>query len=830
MNNQEMSALIQSRLRALGNTEPTNRRRMAFKMRSSKYRHVFGDVAKKEHCYENVKITKNQHDAHFCAVNPKFMAVVTESAGGGAFLVLPISKKGRVDINAPKVCGHAGPVMDIKWNPFDDHQIASCSEDATIKVWQIPDDGLIENLTEWIVDLHGHQRRIGYIEWHPTAEHILISAGFDFNVILWNLETAEPINIISCHNDTIYSMSWNRDGSLLATTCKDKRIRVIDPRSGNIVAEGQGHVGTKASKVVFLGDTGRLFTTGFSKMSDRQFGIWDINNLSSPLRVESIDASSGVLLPYYDHDTGVVFLAGKGDGNIRYYEIVPEKPYCHFLDAFMSGNPQRGLGSMPKRGVDVAKCEIMRFYKLHSSKTQIDIISMKVPRKSETFQEDIFPPTSGKTPSLTAQEWIHGHNRDPILISLKDGAQAPVNTPMITTYKAIKRNEVVSPIRQQSPEPVQQQQQQQTRDRPAPASVRNIRLLSLSDDQVPNLNDLNEGKITTEQLEQERKIKDENISVNQRISFLENLEENTNQPHHQMTRETSIEKKTGGKWVSEIPVNGIPKTDSESKPRAPPNYEARSVEIVAQSPKSSKRSALDSPKKSTAKISPKVSPRPAASAAGKQTISQVPARSLNESPSNRRRPFAGGSSGGSYHDNSVAKPDHTSSPHQYRRRMDNITSTAAAAGVAAAAEQERSSQAAEAEDVVDNPDDIDPVDIAKVRAKSVKELVNRVDDHGSFATLRKGTKPLESSSSTEKYHVKKVWSQRSSLSHENGDSHNGPVPNTDQELRKAYFRQLEEMRCLREQVSLKDKRIHQLEDEIKILKGEHVDSRYESNC
>jgi len=61
-----------------------------FLVRSSKFRHVFGVPAKKEHCYEGIKITKNAHDSSFCCVNPKFIAIVIESAGGGAFLVLPI--------------------------------------------------------------------------------------------------------------------------------------------------------------------------------------------------------------------------------------------------------------------------------------------------------------------------------------------------------------------------------------------------------------------------------------------------------------------------------------------------------------------------------------------------------------------------------------------------------------------------------------------------------------------------------------------------------------------------------------------------------------------
>jgi coronin-2 len=78
-----------------------------------------------------------------------------------------------------------------------------------------------------------------------------------------------------------------------------------------VVSAGECHEGIKPSKVVFLGESGRLLTTGFSRHSDRQYAIWDQDNLSEPLKKETIDSSSGVLFPYYDHDTQIIFLAGK---------------------------------------------------------------------------------------------------------------------------------------------------------------------------------------------------------------------------------------------------------------------------------------------------------------------------------------------------------------------------------------------------------------------------------------------------------------------------------------------------------------------------------------
>jgi coronin-2 len=40
-----------------------------------------------------------------------------------------------------------------------------------------------------------------------------------------------------------------RTGSLLATTCKDKELRLLEPRTGRLVRQGRAHQGSKAAKV-----------------------------------------------------------------------------------------------------------------------------------------------------------------------------------------------------------------------------------------------------------------------------------------------------------------------------------------------------------------------------------------------------------------------------------------------------------------------------------------------------------------------------------------------------------------------------------------------------
>ena len=46
-------------------------------------------------------------------------------------------------------------------------------------------------MTESVVDLVGHQRRVGLVLWHPSAQNILLSAGSDNKVNIWNVGTGE---------------------------------------------------------------------------------------------------------------------------------------------------------------------------------------------------------------------------------------------------------------------------------------------------------------------------------------------------------------------------------------------------------------------------------------------------------------------------------------------------------------------------------------------------------------------------------------------------------------------------------------------------------------
>lgn len=75
-------------------------------MRHSKFRHVFGTPNKAEFCYNNIKITRSPFESNMCAVNGKFVAVVLEAQGGGAFLVINQENVSRGRASRGRVCSY----------------------------------------------------------------------------------------------------------------------------------------------------------------------------------------------------------------------------------------------------------------------------------------------------------------------------------------------------------------------------------------------------------------------------------------------------------------------------------------------------------------------------------------------------------------------------------------------------------------------------------------------------------------------------------------------------------------------------------------------------
>lgn len=254
--------------------------------------------------------------------------------------------------------------------------------------------------------LEGYTKRLNSLKFNPVANNCLATSSQDGVVMTWDIQQSRYISKVDC-KEASQSVDWDFFGSLLCGMFKDKAMRVVDPRQATVAQEADSsvcHKGTKPARAIWLGqrnqtaDSGKyILSTGFSAHAKREMFLWDTRKiLSGPVWTNTIDDNSGVIYPYYDECTGLLFLVGRGDGNIRFYEFADSSVY--YLNDHRSTSPQRGFAMFPKRVVDQDKNEIARFLKLDANAVQT--LSFYVPRRSDVGSADLYAECPNGMPAI----------------------------------------------------------------------------------------------------------------------------------------------------------------------------------------------------------------------------------------------------------------------------------------------------------------------------------------------------------------------------------------------------------------------------------------------
>jgi len=418
---------------------------MASFVRQSKFRHVYCDSPKTEATFSNLRLSTVTGEQNYIKANPLYFAVGLQG-GGGPVAIFPLDKPGRKNTDIPVLAGHSAPVCDFDFNPFNDQIIATGSEDATIKVWGIPEGGLTANITTPLATLTGHSRKVTLMRFHPTAANVLATVSVDQTVKVWDIERSSEMNSSDAHEQNlIQEIVWDYSGNQYATTAKDKNVRLFDARTATVATVIENaHEGAKSIKLTYTGANNKLISVGFTKQSQRQFKIWDPRNPSQELERVEIDQAAGVIMPFFDADTNMLFLAGKGDGNVRYYEISSDAPHIFPLSDFRSNVSAKGMAWVPKRGLNFMACETARLMKLTTQ--SVEPLSFFVPRKSDSFQDDLYPDTAAPIPAHSAEEWVAGSELTPRLMSLNPSAGRATTPPPLPASRPASTTKSVASL------------------------------------------------------------------------------------------------------------------------------------------------------------------------------------------------------------------------------------------------------------------------------------------------------------------------------------------------------------------------------------------------
>ncbi|XP_034490878.1 coronin-7 isoform X1 [Drosophila innubila] len=382
---------------------------MAWRFKASKYKNAAPIVPKAEACVREICVGSYQTYGNNIAASGAFMAFNWEHSGSSV-AVLPLDDCGRKSKTMPLLHGHTDTVTDLKFSPFHDGLLATASQDCLVKIWHIPEKGLEQSLSDPEAVFSHKQRRVETVGFHPTADGLMYSTAAGC-VALFDIATQKEIFSNNEHPEVIQSASWREDGTVLATSCKDKCVRIFDPRAEGspIQMVAESHQSIKDSRVVWLGNQSRILTTGFDAARLRQVIIRDIRNFNTPEKTLELDCSTGILMPLFDPDTNMLFLAGKGDTTINYLEITDKDPYL--IEGLRhTGEQTKGACLVPKRALKVMEAEVNRVLQLTSN--MVIPIMYQVPRKTyRDFHADLYPETTGYKTDLIASEWLNGTNQ-----------------------------------------------------------------------------------------------------------------------------------------------------------------------------------------------------------------------------------------------------------------------------------------------------------------------------------------------------------------------------------------------------------------------------------
>ncbi|XP_049538701.1 coronin-7 isoform X5 [Anopheles darlingi] len=414
--------------------------------RVSKFRHLKGTPGQRGTNIENIRNLSRQIPGECDGFHANAERVAVPIAGaGGKIAVLELNKPGRLPDGVMATLVNKQNIMDFQWDPFDAKRLAVACDDGSVKLWLIPDGGLIEPTNEPAAELVAHTDKINIIRFHPLAKNVLLTISSDLYMKIWDLTEMVEKYCLRGHTDQILCFSWSQCGKYGATIAKDTRIRIFEPRKNEEpIREGTGPVGTRGARIVWALEDEYLVVTGFDKVSERQIYVYKSTDLNIPVGMVGLDVSPAILMPFYDEDSSTLFATGKGDVRIYCFEITDETPFICPLSHHRCASMTQGLSFLTKNNCDVASVEFAKAQRLTNG--TVEALSFTVPRiKSDLFQDDLFPPTKVLwEATITAEEWFAGKDVEPARKSLQPvgmDALSSLNNPAAQNLKKIESSE-----------------------------------------------------------------------------------------------------------------------------------------------------------------------------------------------------------------------------------------------------------------------------------------------------------------------------------------------------------------------------------------------------
>ncbi|MHA2366128.1 MAG: serine hydrolase [Candidatus Hodarchaeales archaeon] len=221
--------------------------------------------------------------------------------------------------NFANLTGHGWRVREVTFSPVD-AILATGSSDGSIRLWNITDGQVLHVLSR-------HLYGVIALDFSPSGE-ILASGGIDTRINLWNVSTGEFIKSWSLAPHAVIDLKWSPDGKTIAVgggewmgdiifgNQPNKFLQLLNASNGDVVNSFIGHTDS-VSSMSFSSD-GTLLASG---SWDESVRLW---NVSSGFELHNYTGHKNKITSVVFSSDEQTIISGSLDETIKVWDIVTE--------------------------------------------------------------------------------------------------------------------------------------------------------------------------------------------------------------------------------------------------------------------------------------------------------------------------------------------------------------------------------------------------------------------------------------------------------------------------------------------------------------------------
>ncbi|KAI9219629.1 WD40-repeat-containing domain protein [Blastocladiella britannica] len=183
--------------------------------------------------------------------------------------------------------------------------LASVSDDATWKLWNIPTGELLmtgSGHTDWIAD----------VDFHPRGNHLATASG-DMTIKVWDFAKAQATLSLREHTQAAWACRFHESGSTLASGSLDHTCKLWDLNAGKCKQTFRGHADS-VNTVAWQPETNIVFTGS----GDKTIAAWDARSGHAVWTLSShTNAVNGIAFS----PAGDYFASCDADGIVKLWDV-----------------------------------------------------------------------------------------------------------------------------------------------------------------------------------------------------------------------------------------------------------------------------------------------------------------------------------------------------------------------------------------------------------------------------------------------------------------------------------------------------------------------------